>query len=79
MARNAVKAKLDIIFKKIFTDKNNEDLLTDFIAYMIDIPVKSIKEIVIQNTEILPLYSENKFSILDLKMKVNDKIANKWT
>lgn len=26
MARNAVKAKLDIIFKKIFTDKNNEDL-----------------------------------------------------
>ena len=76
MARNAVKAKLDIIFKKIFTDKNNEDLLTDFIAYMIDIPVKSIKEIVIQNTEILPLYSENKFSILDLKMKVNDKIVN---
>ncbi len=30
MARNIVKAKLDIIFKKIFTDKKNEDLADQF-------------------------------------------------
>ena len=35
MSRNIVKAKLDIIFKKLFADNNNEDLLHDFLSSML--------------------------------------------
>lgn len=31
MGKNIVKVKLDVIFKKLFEDKNNEDLLHDFL------------------------------------------------
>jgi len=42
MARDVVSAKLDIIFKKTFTD--NEDMLHSFVASMLDIPQESISE-----------------------------------
>jgi len=76
MGRDIIKAKLDIIFKKIFTDKNNEDLLQDFIASLLEIPYDSIQEIIIENTEILPEDIIGKFSRLDLKLKVDDKLVN---
>lgn len=47
MARNVVSAKLDIIFKKIFTE--NADLLHSFVASMLDIPPESITDIVYQS------------------------------
>ena len=68
MGRNIVKAKLDIIFKRIFAVKENEDLLHDFLASLLEIPYDSIKEIVVQNSEVLPETLSGKFSRLDLKM-----------
>lgn len=47
MARNVISAKLDIIFKKIFTE--NEDMLHSFVASMLEIPQERIKEIKITN------------------------------
>lgn len=41
MGRNVVSAKLDVIFKKLFTE--NEDLLHSFVASMLDIPTESSK------------------------------------
>ena len=35
MARNVISAKLDIIFKKLFTE--NRDMLHSFVASMLDI------------------------------------------
>lgn len=52
MARDVVSAKLDIIFKKFFTD--NRDMLHEFVADMLEIPSESIKEIVITNPELVP-------------------------
>ncbi len=62
MARDVVSAKLDIIFKKIFTD--NRDMLHEFVADMLEIPSESIKEIVITNPELVPETIDDKFSRL---------------
>jgi len=40
MARDVVSAKLDIIFKKLFTE--NKDMLHSFVASMLDVPQESI-------------------------------------
>ena len=74
MARDVVSAKLDIIFKKIFTE--NQDMLHEFIADILDIPSSSIQDIVITNTELPPETLEGKFSRLDLNLKVDDKLIN---
>ena len=74
MARDVVSAKLDIIFKKIFTE--NEDMLQEFLADILDIPSESIQKIVITNQEIPPETSDGKFSRLDLNLKVEDKLIN---
>lgn len=74
MGRNVVSAKLDIIFKKIFTE--NKDMLESFVSSMLDIPLESISDIKINNPEIPPESITGKFSRLDLSMKVDDKLVN---
>ena len=74
MGRDIISAKLDIIFKKIFSE--NDDLLTDFVAGLLEIPTESITSISLKNTEITPETLEGKFSRLDLNMTVNDKLVN---
>lgn len=41
MGRNIVKAKLDIIFKRLFADERNSDILHAFISDILDIPMKA--------------------------------------
>ena len=43
MARNIVKAKLDIIFKKLFTDEGNQHLLQAYLSDTLGIPYDSIE------------------------------------
>ena len=74
MARDVVSAKLDIIFKKIFTD--NKDMLHSFVADMLDVPQESISDIILTNPEIPPESPEGKFSRLDLNMKVDNRLVN---
>ncbi len=74
MARDVVSAKLDIIFKKIFTD--NKDMLSSFVANMLDIPQESISEIQITNPELPPDNLDGKFSRLDLNMRVDNRLVN---
>lgn len=52
MARDVVSAKLDIIFKKLFTE--NKDMLHSFVASMLDVPQESISDIVITIPSCLP-------------------------
>ena len=74
MARDVVSAKLDIIFKKIFTD--NKDMLHSFVADMLDVPQESISDIILTNPEIPPESPEGKFSRLDLSLEVNKNPLN---
>ena len=74
MARDVVSAKLDIIFKKIFTE--NQDLLQAFLADILDIPSENIQDIIIVKQELTPETTDGKFSRLDLNLKVADKLIN---
>ncbi|MDR0196832.1 MAG: Rpn family recombination-promoting nuclease/putative transposase, partial [Oscillospiraceae bacterium] len=64
MSGNVIRAKLDIIFKKMFIE--NTDLLHDFLSSALDIPYDSIKNIVIQNPELLPGTIDGKISRMDI-------------
>ncbi len=74
MARDVVSAKLDIIFKKFFTE--NEDMLQEFLADILDIPSESIQNMIIVKQELTPETADGKFSRLDLNLKVCDKLIN---
>jgi predicted transposase/invertase (TIGR01784 family) len=69
-----IRAKLDIIAKKMFIENN--DLLHDYIAYTLDIPYDSIKNITIRNPELLPNIIDGKLSRMDIKMQVDNRIVN---
>ena len=71
-----VKLKLDLIFKRVFGTEEHKDWLANLIANLLDIPLESIKNIEIQNTEIVPDYLNQKFSRLDFRVRVNDEIIN---
>lgn len=53
--REIVKPKTDVVFKIMFTRKDNEKLLKSFISDILDIPFDSITNIVVENTEITPM------------------------
>ena len=74
MPRNVVKAKLDVIFKKLFTE--HEDLLHDFISEILDIPSEKILNIVVTNPELPPETITGKFSRLDLKLQTDEQLIN---
>ncbi len=76
MGRDVISAKLDIIFKKIFSLDENEDLLHDFLASLLEIPYNDIKKIEVRNSDVLPETAEGKFSRMDLKLLVDDRLVN---
>ena len=71
MARNIVKAKLDIIFKKLFTDEVNQHILLAFLSDILEIPYESINNIIVLNSEIMPENIIEKYSRMDIKMTVD--------
>ena len=74
MAGSVLKAKLDVIFKKLFTSDNT--VLMSFIGDILDIPPGEITQIDVLNPNILPSAIDGKQGQLDLKMHVNDKVVN---
>ena len=78
MDRNAkiIKLKLDIIFKRVFGDQKNDEIITAFLEDLLEMERGSIQEIFIQNVELPPDSLDQKFSRLDLKMRVDGKIIN---
>ena len=71
-----VKLKLDVIFKRVFGDANNEDIIAAMISALLEIPRENIRKIEIQNVELPPEELEGKFSRLDLKLNVDGRIVN---
>ena len=64
--------KLDVIFKRVFGDANNMDIITAFISDLLELPRESVKKVSIENVEIAPEYLGRKYSRLDLKLNVDD-------
>ena len=77
-----VKPKLDIIFKRIFGDVKNKEIVMRFLSDLLEIPRESMKDIHFENVDLSPKYLDLKFSRLDLKIELkdvndfNDKIIN---
>ena len=71
-----IKLKLDIIFKRIFGDAKNDDIIRAFIEDLLEMERGTIQEIFIENVELPPSELDKKFSRLDLKMKVDNQIVN---
>ena len=71
-----VKLKLDVIFKRVFGDENNTDIIAAFLSALLEIPRESIEKITLNNVEMAPEYLEQKFSRLDMKMDVDGKTVN---
>ena len=71
-----VKLKLDIIFKKVFGDEKNEDIIAAFISSLLEIPRESIKKIYIENVELPPEQLDQKFSRLDLRLDIDGRLVN---
>ena len=65
-----VTPKLDLVFKKIFGDVNNTDILTDFFATLLGINPSEITDIEILDNEFVPDILISKFSRLDLRINI---------
>lgn len=74
MNKDVISAKLDIIFKKLFLSDN--EVLTDFIEAMLDMPKGKIQKLELNNSELLPTVADGKLGKLDFKIEVDDKIVN---
>ena len=66
-----VTPKLDLVFKKIFGDVRNTDILADFLATVLGIKTSEITDIEILDNEIIPDILLSKFSRLDLRITIN--------
>lgn len=76
MSKDMLSAKYDIVFKKMFSDVNNSDLLKHFLSNMLALPLDSIKEVTVTNPEIIPESLNEKFGQMDIRLKLNDSIVN---
>lgn len=63
--------KLDVVFKKLFSEPDSEPLLTDFLASVLDIDADKITGIKIINGEITPELLKDKFVRLDLTVLID--------
>ena len=70
------KPKLDLVFKKIFTDTENTDLLVDFISSVTGISKEDMLNIIIVDNEIIPDAVNKKFSRLDLLLQTPNEQIN---
>lgn len=71
-----VSACVDVVFKKLFTDKENRNILRSFLSDILNIPYDDISEITVENSEITPEEIEQKFTRFDVKLTVDSKLIN---
>ena len=71
-----IKLKLDVIFKAMFGREGSEDILADFLSRLLEIPRQSIRRIIMDNVELIPDNYADKFSRVDLKMQVDERLIN---
>ena len=59
----------DYVFKRVFTKEGNEHLLKDFLEAILEIKIKDLE---IQNPELIRETKDGKQSVLDIKVQIND-------
>lgn len=68
---NGLKPTNDYIFKKLFSKKENEDILKDLLEGILEIKIKHVK--VMQEVELERINIEDKVGIVDIKAIVDER------
>ncbi|WP_461205399.1 PD-(D/E)XK nuclease family transposase [Clostridium sp. DL1XJH146] len=61
--------KVDFVFKLIFGDEKNKDVLIAFLSAVLKLHKEEFKGIELLNTELLREFKEDKKGILDVRVK----------
>ena len=69
MTRLAYTASNDAIFKMIFGDGRDIDILTDFLKATLDLPAEDYEEVTLVDPHLARESLEDKLGILDIKVK----------
>lgn len=72
MTRLEYAAYNDIIFKMMFADERNRDLLQSFLTAALDLPEGSIERLIVKNGEITPVEANGKVCRLDINLSINN-------
>ena len=65
-----ITPKNDIVFKRIFGSKGNEEILKSFLEYVLDMKIQSVN--LDLNTELLPDFSDGKTARVDVRAELDD-------
>ena len=65
-----ITPKKDLVFKRLFGSKGNEEILKDFLESILDVKIDSL--VLDLNTELLPEFYEGKQSRVDVRTKLSD-------
>jgi predicted transposase/invertase (TIGR01784 family) len=68
MSKELLSVKNDYVFKRIFGDVNNTDILADFLGSVLDIPEGDYDHLEIVDPHLLKRFPEDKFGILDVRV-----------
>lgn len=71
-----ISAKLDIVFKMLFANEKNRDILKEFLSDMLDIPLDKLHNIRVKNPEINPEFADEKYYRLDLNIDIGNQLVN---
>jgi predicted transposase/invertase (TIGR01784 family) len=63
----------DLIFRLLFGDERNIELLTDFLKSVLRLPDDDYEEVTIVDPHLLPDYQGGKLGVLDVKVKTRSK------
>ena len=61
--------KVDLIFKLLFGDERNREILKEFLLSVLRLPEEEYEEIIFVDPHLLPEYDGDKLGILDVKIK----------
>jgi predicted transposase/invertase (TIGR01784 family) len=73
--RKLLPVKSDFVFKLIFGDQRNIDILADFLKSVLDIPDDEYERITVVDPHIKKESAEDKYGILDVKIHLKSRLV----
>ena len=68
--------KVDIVFKMLFADEKNKDILEALLSAVLSIPPEQLRNVIVKNPEINPKHIDEKYYRLDLNMTIGNQLVN---
>lgn len=65
--------KLDVVFKMLFCDVRNRDILADFLGSILEIQAEEFEDITILNPDLEKDFADGKLGVVDLRVMTKQK------